>query len=160
MAGRRRAPRQKAPHFTIKRPRGGALAKPRTARPTRPPRLGHGRIFRFAGTFDGPNICLQLCSVRVASLIWGDASFCRWFREMISSKEDYEYYMNCKRSPLHRAYLLTLLARFYWMSQKLGFTISPNTIGPGLCIAHRGNILISPYAEIGENFRIHAGTSI
>ena len=70
-----------------------------------------------------------------------------------------EYYMNCKRSPLHRAYLLFLLARFYWLSKKLGFTISPNTIGPGLCLAHRGNILISPYAHIGENFRIHAMTS-
>jgi serine O-acetyltransferase len=71
-----------------------------------------------------------------------------------------EYYTNCKRSPLHRAYLLFLLARFYWKSEKLGFTISPNTIGPGLCLAHRGNILISPYARIGENFRIHAMTSI
>jgi serine O-acetyltransferase len=71
-----------------------------------------------------------------------------------------EYYMNCKRSPLARAYLYYLLARFHWMSQKLGFTIWPNTIGPGLCLAHRGNVLISSNAQIGENFRIHAGASI
>jgi serine O-acetyltransferase len=71
-----------------------------------------------------------------------------------------EYYTNCKRSPWARAYLYILLARYFWMSQKLGFTIFPNTIGPGLCIAHRGSILISPNARIGENFRIHAMTSI
>jgi serine O-acetyltransferase len=71
-----------------------------------------------------------------------------------------EYYMNCKRSPWARAYLYFLLARYHWMSQKLGFTIWPNTIGPGLCLAHRGNVLISANAQIGENVRIHAMTSI
>src|SRR5687767_14982047 len=62
-----------------------------------------------------------------------------------------EYYMNCRRSPLHRAYLLFLLARYQMMQVKLGFTIWPNTCGPGLCLAHRGPILISSHARLGEN---------
>jgi serine O-acetyltransferase len=106
--------------------------------------------YKFYLEADRVALCKDLKRPRLVDDTW---RFQRLLRKI-------EYYMNCKRSPLHRAYLLTLLARFYWMSQKLGFTISPNTIGPGLCIAHRGNILISPYAEIGENFRIHAGTSI
>ena len=33
-------------------------------------------------------------------------------------------------------------------------------IGPGLCLAHIGPIIISPYAKIGENCRIHVGVNI
>ena len=71
-----------------------------------------------------------------------------------------EYYMNCKRSALSRAYFYFLYMRFHWMSQKLGFTIFPNTIGPGLCLAHRGDVVISVHARIGENCRIQSGAGI
>jgi serine O-acetyltransferase len=71
-----------------------------------------------------------------------------------------EYYLNCKPSPVHRAYLRFLYLRYHLMAQKLGFTIWPNTCGPGLCLPHRGSILISARAQIGENCRIHAHTSI
>lgn len=71
-----------------------------------------------------------------------------------------EYYKNCKRSPLHRAYFLFVLFRYHRLAQRLGFTIFPNTIGPGLCIPHRGSILISSNAQIGENCRIHSATNI
>lgn len=71
-----------------------------------------------------------------------------------------EYYTNCRRSPVHRAYLLVLLFRYHRLAQQLGFTIFPNTIGPGLCIPHRGSILVSSNAQIGENCRIHSATNI
>ena len=68
-----------------------------------------------------------------------------------------EYAMNC-----NRFYLVVLFRRFQYkrMSVKLGFSISPNTFGPGLSIAHRGNIIVNGGAKIGENCRIHVGVNI
>lgn len=71
-----------------------------------------------------------------------------------------EYYTNCKHSPVHRAVRIVLIARFYRLSQKLGFTIYPNTCGPGLCLPHWGPILISSHARLGANCRIHVGAGI
>lgn len=46
------------------------------------------------------------------------------------------------------------------MGLRCGFTIPPNTCGKGLNLAHTGTIVISAYAVIGENCRIHAGVNI
>lgn len=46
------------------------------------------------------------------------------------------------------------------MSVRLGFSIPINIFGPGLCIAHRGTIVINKNVRIGENCRIHACTNI
>jgi serine O-acetyltransferase len=46
------------------------------------------------------------------------------------------------------------------MSVHLGFSIPINVFGPGLCIAHRGTIVINKNASVGENCRIHACTNI
>lgn len=43
---------------------------------------------------------------------------------------------------------------------KLGFTIEPNTFGPGLCLCHNGTIVINGNCKIGANARIHAGVNI
>lgn len=40
------------------------------------------------------------------------------------------------------------------------FSIPINCVGKGLCIAHIGQIIINPYASIGENCRIHVGVNI
>src|SRR5574337_137382 len=53
-----------------------------------------------------------------------------------------EYTRNCKTSSIHRAYLKFLYLRFHLLGRKLGFTIPPNTFGPGLCIAHRGTVVV------------------
>lgn len=73
-----------------------------------------------------------------------------------------EYWNNClkNRSPLHRLLNYLLLYRYYQMSMRLGFTIPLNVFGPGLSIAHYGNLVINPAAEIGENCRIHPGVNI
>lgn len=41
------------------------------------------------------------------------------------------------------------------LGAKLGFTIPINVIGPGLCLCHRGTIVINEKCRIGSNFRIH-----
>lgn len=71
-----------------------------------------------------------------------------------------EYVKNCKPSRVHRAYLKLLYLRFHLLGRKLGFTIPPNTFGPGLCIAHRGTIVVNYQVRVGENCRIHTGTDI
>ncbi|AKB28790.1 serine O-acetyltransferase [Methanosarcina siciliae C2J] len=46
------------------------------------------------------------------------------------------------------------------MSVHLGYSIPINVFGPGLCIAHRGTIVVNKDTIIGENCRIHACTNI
>ena len=43
---------------------------------------------------------------------------------------------------------------------KLGFTIPFNVFGPGLSIAHYGTIVVSQYAKVGSNCRLHVGVNI
>ncbi len=71
-----------------------------------------------------------------------------------------EYYKNCRTSAIRRAWLKFLYLRFYLLGRKLGFTIPANTFGPGLCIAHRGTIVVHFNSRIGENCRIMADTNI
>jgi serine O-acetyltransferase len=71
-----------------------------------------------------------------------------------------EYRKNCKHSSLSRLYLKSLYLRFHLLGRKLGFTIPPNTFGPGLAIAHRGTIVVHFNARVGENCRVHVCTDI
>lgn len=73
-----------------------------------------------------------------------------------------EYHMNCRK---HKGILGKLIykywsIKFHKQSVKCGFEIPPNTFGPGLSIAHRGNIVVHPDARIGKNCRIHIGVVI
>lgn len=45
-------------------------------------------------------------------------------------------------------------------SQRFGFSIPCDVIGPGLSIVHYGTIVISQGCKIGSNCRIHAGVNI
>lgn len=68
-----------------------------------------------------------------------------------------EFVMNCSKNRPH-----LLIRRFLFRKSaiKLGFSISPNTFGPGLSIAHRGTIIVNGGARIGANCRIHADVNI
>ena len=68
-----------------------------------------------------------------------------------------EYLANCGK-PLP----LVLLAKYRLRRAgiRLGFSIPPNTFGPGLSIAHRGDIIVNGAARVGSNCRIHAGVNI
>jgi serine O-acetyltransferase len=71
-----------------------------------------------------------------------------------------EYYNNCKKSLFYKLYLKYISFKYYTMSLKLGFSIPLNVFGPGLCIAHRGTIVVNKDVRVGENCRIHACTNI
>jgi serine O-acetyltransferase len=68
-----------------------------------------------------------------------------------------EYLENCNGSWLTKA-----VARFRYkrLAAHLGFTIPPNTCGPGLAIAHIGTIVINSDARLGANCRIHVCVNI
>jgi serine O-acetyltransferase len=68
-----------------------------------------------------------------------------------------EYALNCSKNPLLLTYRRIQFKR---ISIKLGYSISPNTFGPGLSIAHRGTIVINGGTRIGANCRIHADVNI
>jgi serine O-acetyltransferase len=68
-----------------------------------------------------------------------------------------EFALNCSKNPIR-----LLIRRYLYRrtSIRLGFSISPNTIGPGLSIAHRGAIVVNGGARIGANCRLHVGVNI
>ncbi len=58
--------------------------------------------------------------------------------------------MFCKLYELHH---IQLCNKYSW-------TIPPNVFGPGLAIVHRGTVVVSGHAKIGENCRIHVCVNI
>ena len=71
-----------------------------------------------------------------------------------------EYYKNCKKGLFSKICYAFIYKKYKNLSLKLGFSIPYNVIGPGLAIVHYGTIIISDYAKIGSNLRIHACTNI
>ena len=71
-----------------------------------------------------------------------------------------EFYTNCRNRSFWKFYLFYLRWRLHNQSIKLGFTISQNIFGPGLCIAHHGTIVINDSVTIGANCRIHTCVNI
>ena len=69
-----------------------------------------------------------------------------------------EYLANCRRwRLLSRAVLEVMNHR---LAVRLGVTVPKNVFGPGLCLVHRGTVVVSPLAKVGANCRIHPSTSI
>lgn len=71
-----------------------------------------------------------------------------------------EYYHNCRHDIVGRIVYRFKKLSYERYSVKLGFSIPINVFGPGLCIVHRGTIVVNENARIGSNARIHAGVSI
>jgi serine O-acetyltransferase len=71
-----------------------------------------------------------------------------------------EYLINCRRDPLGRVERVLVAVYFRLLSVWLGFTIPPNTCGPGLRLNHWGTIVISPEARIGAGARINVCVNI
>lgn len=67
-----------------------------------------------------------------------------------------EYYINTNK--IIRSRILRI--RYEKLGTKLGFSIEPNMLGPGLCLCHNGTIIINGNSKIGANARIHAGVNI
>lgn len=76
-----------------------------------------------------------------------------WHYEVILRKT--EYYYNCRKDFLGKIAYAFNRIRLESLGAKLGFTIPINVIGPGLCLCHRGTIVINSNCSIGSNARIH-----
>jgi serine O-acetyltransferase len=66
-----------------------------------------------------------------------------------------EFYLNCPGGLFVSSYLKILRFRLKIMQLFLGFTIPPNSVGPGLNLPHYGTIVIHNNARIGSNARIN-----
>jgi len=66
-----------------------------------------------------------------------------------------EYVKNCCHGPIGRVQRAIFTAYFRLLSIYMGFTIPPNTCGPGLRLNHWGTIVISAEARIGAGARIN-----
>jgi serine O-acetyltransferase len=71
-----------------------------------------------------------------------------------------EYFKNCRCDPFGRLFYTAFKIHFRLLSIYLGFTIPPNTCGPGLKLNHWGTIVVSPEARIGRNARINMCVNI
>ena len=69
-----------------------------------------------------------------------------------------EYLTNCRRWRLLSRAVLEVLN--HNLAVRLGVTVPKNVFGPGLCLVHRGTVVVSPLAKVGANCRIHPSTSI
>lgn len=69
-----------------------------------------------------------------------------------------EYLANCAPWRILSRGLLEVLN--HRLAVRLGFTIPKNVFGPGLCLVHRGTVVVNPATRVGANCRIHPSTSI
>lgn len=69
-----------------------------------------------------------------------------------------EYLTNCRRWRLLSRAVLEVMN--HGLAVRLGVTVPKNVFGPGLCLVHRGTVVVSPLAKVGANCRIHPSTSI
>ncbi len=71
-----------------------------------------------------------------------------------------EYYQNSRKDSFGRLIGTLYKVKFRLLSIYLGYTIPPNTCGPGLRLNHWGTIVISPEARIGRNAQINVCVNI
>lgn len=71
-----------------------------------------------------------------------------------------EYYTNCRRDLIGRKIAKILRFRHSLLCNRYQWTIPINVFDHGLTIVHVGTIVVSPYAKIGKNCRIHVCTNI
>jgi len=71
-----------------------------------------------------------------------------------------EYLENKKRGHLADLWCKFMQLRLKRLGAKLGFSIAPNTFGPGLYLVHWGSIVISSDARIGPNARVHSCVNV
>jgi serine O-acetyltransferase len=71
-----------------------------------------------------------------------------------------EYLQNKEHGYLAELWRKIMQLRLKRLGAKLGFSIAPNTFGPGLYLVHWGSIVISSEARIGPNARVHSCVNV
>ena len=69
-----------------------------------------------------------------------------------------EYLANCR--PWRIVSRAVLEVMNHRLAVRLGVTVPKNVFGPGLCLVHRGTVVVNPAVRVGANCRIHPSTSI
>lgn len=71
-----------------------------------------------------------------------------------------EYYSNKNKSFFSNIMYTYYYYRLKRLGIKLGWTIPLNVFGPGLCIVHRGTVVVNGKAIVGKNCRIQTCVNI
>lgn len=71
-----------------------------------------------------------------------------------------EYYTNCDCGILGKLLRHYYRFRKYQLGVRCGFTIPVNVFDKGLCLVHTGTCVVSPYARVGRDCRLHVGVNI
>ena len=91
--------------------------------------------------------------------LWDDPV---WKFQVLLRKTDYWHTkrnQSCALSPCRLIYWV-FRRRLDRLAVRLGFTMSYRNIGPGLSIAHYGQLTINGGCKIGRNLRVHEGVTI
>ena len=64
-----------------------------------------------------------------------------------------EYYLNCRRDLIGKIMVLYHKIRTKKLGIRLGWSIYPNSFGPGMCIVHYGTVVVNGGAQVGANCR-------
>lgn len=78
----------------------------------------------------------------------------------------YNIYLRKLELTLNRNHFFDRFMQYLWKymltkySRRTGWTIPPNTFGPGLLVVHRGTVVVSPKTKVGENCRVHVCVNI
>ena len=83
----------------------------------------------------------------------------------IKTRKLYKYNVILRKTEYHINNHHTLRTLYYKyrllrLGMALGWSIEPNTFGPGLCVVHYGTVVVNGNARIGANARIQAGVNI
>ena len=81
-----------------------------------------------------------------------------WKFEILLRKVEYD--LNCRRGAVGKLIGKWHKMRFHRLSVRLGFTIPPNVLGPGLSIPHYGTIVVHGNVRAGKNCRLQEGVTI
>lgn len=71
-----------------------------------------------------------------------------------------EYLNNSAKVPFRAPRKILQRLRYRRLSELYGFTIPANVFSSGLCIVHRGAIVVNSGVSVGRNCRIHQGVTL
>ena len=78
----------------------------------------------------------------------------------------YNVYLRKSELAINRDNFIDRIKNIYYKfklekySRRTGWSIHPNTFGPGLLVVHRGTVVVNKNARIGENCRVHVCVNI
>lgn len=71
-----------------------------------------------------------------------------------------EYNENCRRGIIKKVVRIALKIRKKRLEKATDWYIAENCFGPGLCISHKGIVIVNSKAKFGSNVRINAMVNI